>query len=245
MLKLTDYFGAFGAQVTTLIGCGGKTSALWTLAESKRAYRTLVTTTTHTSPRSDSDACYDCALGTFMPRLHYDKGVHYAEAEKGITFIYKALPLDALEQCIPHYEYVFIEGDGSRSLPLKAWADYEPVVTASTNITVGILPLWTLGMPITESIVHRLPLFLELSGAKHGDTLALKHLAALIVGNGTQGGLFKAARGKKILFFNQVEDDRTLDSARELVEMLPEDFKRTLHGIIAGSVQNDSIVVLR
>jgi hypothetical protein len=37
MVKLTDYFSALGARVTTLIGCGGKTSALWKLAESKRA----------------------------------------------------------------------------------------------------------------------------------------------------------------------------------------------------------------
>jgi probable selenium-dependent hydroxylase accessory protein YqeC len=164
--------------------------------------------------------------------------------EKGITFIYKALPLDALERLIPLYEYVFIEGDGSRSLPLKAWADYEPVVTESTDITVGILPLWTLGMPVDASIVHRLPLFLELTGAKAGGKLELKHLAALITGRGARGGLFKAARGKKILFFNQVEDDISLKRARELTSMLPDDFKDNLHGIIAGSVQNDSIVVL-
>jgi probable selenium-dependent hydroxylase accessory protein YqeC len=231
-----DVFHSISAKpVVTIIGTGGKTSLLWKLAQGKRDHKTLVTTTTHIGRPRDSDDLYD---------YFFDENSLPVHAEKGVTLIGNtknsgcaSLPLETLEQIIPLYDYVFIEGDGSRGLPLKAWAAYEPVVTGSTSITVGILPLWTLGMPINEHIIHRLPLFLELTGAKEGDALELKHLVDVITGNASHGGLFKHAVGEKILFFNQVEDDKAMECAKALVGLLPEAFTNTfLYGIIAGSV---------
>ncbi|MDR3325140.1 MAG: putative selenium-dependent hydroxylase accessory protein YqeC [Spirochaetaceae bacterium] len=235
----TEYFAAFGPQVATFIGCGGKTSSIWALAERFRARRTLVATTTHMArpPAAenrydyffDRDGLPDCARS----------GVALAGDARGGRLA--SLEPGALERLIGLYEYVFIEGDGSRMKPLKAWEDWEPVVAESTTLTVGVLPLWPLGRPIDEALVHRLPLFLSLVGAEEGQRLEVGHLAALIAGSGAHGGLFKAARGKKILFFNQVEDEAAEACALELVDLLPCDLKKTLHGVIAGSVQRNRV----
>jgi probable selenium-dependent hydroxylase accessory protein YqeC len=243
-IALTDYFDALGPQVTTLVGCGGKTATLWKLAQSTRAHKTLVTTTTHIAAPPQAENRYDHFIAQDTAFSPPATGVTLA----GVTLVggargrsLKSLPLAQLEQLIPHYEYVYIEGDGSRTLPLKAWERWEPVVTQSTGVTVGILPLWPLGMPINETIVHRLPLFLTLTGAEAGEPLRLEHLAALIAGSKTQGGLFSAARGKKILFLNQVEDPAALARARALIPILPQNLKDSLHSIIAGSAQRNSI----
>lgn len=156
----------------------------------------------------------------------------------------ESLPPDELERIAPAYDLVLIEGDGSHGLPLKAWAKYEPVVPPFTTITVGILPLMSLGMPVSEAIVHRLPLFSTLSGAQKGDIIKPEHLGRVITGTPNAKGLFAEAKGRRILFFNQVEDDKTLQSARELVSLLPEDFRSGLGGIIAGSVRRDVTLLI-
>jgi hypothetical protein len=47
-----------------------------------------------------------------------------------------------------------------------------------------------------------------------------------------------------VLFFNQVEDERTMDSAREIAALLPPGFRAGLDGIIAGSIQRDHVEAL-
>jgi probable selenium-dependent hydroxylase accessory protein YqeC len=98
-------------------------------------------------------------------------------------------------------------------------------------------------MAISEKIVHRLPLFCALAGAKAGEALSLAHLAAVIAGKGAESSrsLFSAARGKKILFINQIEDEAAFDQACELVCLLPRQFRSGLYRIIAGSVKRDML----
>jgi probable selenium-dependent hydroxylase accessory protein YqeC len=156
----------------------------------------------------------------------------------------EALPAGDLAALVPGYDLVFLEGDGSRGLPLKGWAEKEPAVPPNTTITIGLIPLSPLGKKVSKDTVFRLPLFTALCGAKEGDTLSISHLAAVITGNTRAKGLFDAARGKKLLFINHVEDDAARDQARELVSLLPENFLPGLCHIIAGSVRDDRVEVL-
>jgi probable selenium-dependent hydroxylase accessory protein YqeC len=117
------------------------------------------------------------------------------------------------------------------------------VVPPFTTVTVGILPLWPLGKPVSEGLIHRLPLFCALTGAAAGDALEPAHLAKVIAGGGTGKSLFTAAAGRKILFFNQIEDETSVFQAEKLAALLPEDFRLGLHGIIAGSIRQDRLVL--
>jgi len=226
--------------VVNINGTGGKTSLMWMLARIFREYKTLVSTTTHIAVPEKS--FYDCFVDYSMLNELQQ------EPERGITLVLdgregkgKSIPLNVLEDIIPRFDYVFLEGDGSRTLPLKGWADYEPVFTKHTNITVGVLPLWTLGMKIGADIVHRLPLFLSLTESREGEPLKPAHFARLITGNNGREGLFKGAMGDKVLFFNQIEDESALSRAREIVKMLPESFVSGLSLIAAGSVRKNNV----
>jgi probable selenium-dependent hydroxylase accessory protein YqeC len=138
-------------------------------------------------------------------------------------------------------------------LPLKGWAAHEPVITASTTLTVGVLPLWPLGRAVSVGLVHRLPLFTAIIGAVAGVAVTHANYAALIAGQPERADaarlagahtLFAVSKGARVLFFNQVEDERTMDSARELAAILPSGFRAGLDGIIAGSIQRDYVEVL-
>jgi probable selenium-dependent hydroxylase accessory protein YqeC len=271
------------SEVLTVIGSGGKTSLIWHLARHLRGWhknidggrkndgcsrKILVTPTTKMLVPPAADKLYDSYCnGTPEPvrgEWIAASGITLAGIFNEETGKLESLPPETLERIIPAYDLVLIEGDGSRGLPLKGWAEHEPAVPPFTTITVGMLPLWPLGMKVSETIVHRLPLFSLLSGAKEGDIIKPEHLVRVITGavgtsrvvftdgelRSAEGsspevkGLFAAARGRRVLFLNQVEDDRTIDQARELISLLPEGFRSGLGGIIAGSVRQDKVTGL-
>ena len=248
-------FNESGNKVVTVIGSGGKTSLIWHLAayfgraaftSTRPDFKILVTPTTKMYVPPAEEKLYD----------RYINGVPPGPAP-GITLTgifnessgkLESLPLPQLGKIIPAHDLVLIEGDGSRGLPLKAWAENEPVVPPFTDLTVGMLPIWPLGRPVSEDIVHRLPIFLALTGAAPGESLKPEHLVRLITGrkaeSGAIPGLFAKAHGKKLLFFNQVEDDSALAQARELARLLLPGFREGLCGIIAGTVRENTITEL-
>ncbi|MCL2318474.1 MAG: selenium cofactor biosynthesis protein YqeC [Treponema sp.] len=267
----------------TVIGSGGKTSLIWHLAvslaaapdkagekTSARKRKILVTPTTKMNVPPEPAKLYDRYYDGKSHNWGHHKNPRSVPFDPvpGITLAgnynkangkLESLPLADLEKIAPGYDLVLMEGDGSRMLPLKAWADNEPVVPSFTDFTVGVLPLWPLGKPVSEQFIHRLPLFLKLTGTTPGEPLVLEHLRRIITGSpagadtpsgmgestgadaAANCGLFAKARGKRILFFNQVEDAAGLAQARELADLLPGIFRRELCAIIAGSVKLDMV----
>jgi probable selenium-dependent hydroxylase accessory protein YqeC len=181
-----------------------------------------------------------CAAGSGSP---VRAGITLAGLLNPGTGKLEALPPGVLENMVPAYDLVLLEGDGSRGLPLKGWADHEPVVPPCTSATIALIPISVLGEKISGETVFRLPQFLALSGAGEGDTITTGHLAAVITGGGARG-LLSAARGKKLIFINQAEGKRRREQARELAARLSNDVLSGLEGIIAGSVERDQVEVL-
>jgi probable selenium-dependent hydroxylase accessory protein YqeC len=260
MMRLADFFDLLktsGRQVVSIIGCGGKTTLLWALAARARGKKTLVTTTTHTQKPEQAAGLFDYFFDEAASAgLKVPDGIGLAGNINSSGFSISSFSLSALERIIPLFDNVFIEADGSRTKPLKAWAAYEPVITDSTTVSVGILPLWPLGRPVSEELVHRLPLFTALSGANEGRIIGLKHYLPLISGRREDGfdmdaalsgfthSMFKVSGGEKVLFFNQVEDEGQMEDARRLADMLPADFRAGLSAVVAGSAKQDRVELL-
>ncbi|MDR1654468.1 MAG: putative selenium-dependent hydroxylase accessory protein YqeC [Treponema sp.] len=230
MRNLGGYFCKLEKRVITVIGSGGKTSLILHLAEQSRGKKVLVTTTTR----------------MYIPKEM--KGVCVAGKLNGESGKLESLPLNELKEISSRFDLVLIEGDGSRELPLKAWAEWEPVVPPWTDLSIGIIPLWPLGMAASGRLIHRLPLFSDLTGIREGEAIKPEHIAAAISGlhDGKTGkGLFASAAGMKILFFNQIEDEAALRQAGEIAGLLPAEFRSGLHSIVAGSVKKDRLAILR
>jgi len=96
-----------------------------------------------------------------------------------------------------------LECDGAKERPLKGWAMHEPVVPAFTTVTIGVLPLWVIGQRVCAETVHRVPEFCRITGAAPGDTVTLRHLVCIV---NHPDGLFAKARGRKLLFLNNLEN---------------------------------------
>ena len=256
-LLFADSAAGTTPRVVTVIGSGGKTSLIWHLAANlSPARRILVTPTTRmlVPPPEEKryDRYFDGITNHITDSITGDPipGITLAGRFRRSIGKLESLPLSALAKLISSYDLVLLEGDGSRGLPLKAWSVDEPVVPPFTTLTVGVLPLWPLGKPVSEDLIHRLPLFLSLTGAAAGETLKPEHITAVITGDAGKGkksvldGIFARAQGMKLLFFNQVEDDGALRQAREIAGLMPPAFRGGLSGIIAGSVKLNNIIIL-
>ena len=66
----------------------------------------------------------------------------------------KSLDFDLLKKIILLGDFILIEGDGSKNLPLKAPKDNEPVIIQETDLVIGLIGFDSLDKKI-EEICHR------------------------------------------------------------------------------------------
>jgi len=193
----SEHLGLGSGDVVAMIGSGGKTSLLFRLATENRGRRVLVSTTTKMFWPTPGEYDWDISHEGGCTRSACT-GIHLLHS--GAAGEKMAAPsMERLAAASAEAELSLLECDGSRCLPLKGWADYEPVVPDFVTMTVGVLPLWALGVSVGPEQVHRVAQFCRLTGALPGESVTLGHLAAVV---GHPEGLFHRAQGRRALFLN-------------------------------------------
>lgn len=182
--------------ITAIIGSGGKSTLLKTLGlELMRAGgRVLLCTTTHMLPVAGvpwdgSNRRLDAA--PWKPGAPHALGCT-CEACAGLVrgSICQAgvldpqtgklsSPAEPLDQLAQRFDYVLAEADGSKRLPLKAHAPWEPVVPAGTVNVIWLVGASGLSKPINEA-VHRPELFCERCGCEPTDTATPERVAMVL-----------------------------------------------------------------
>ena len=193
--------------VTALTGGGGKTAAMYRLARELRREGTVICTTTTRILPPDHLPVADggAELAAALARLGcVCAGAPAEEGKLGAP----GLPVAALAALA---DYVLVEADGSRGLPLKAHLPHEPVIPDCAVQTVLLAGASGFGRPIREA-VHRPERYCALSGASPGDTATPRNLA-----------------GDRV-FVNQADTAEALALAGELAALLP-------WPVCAGSLQ--------
>ena len=88
-------------------------------------------------------------------------------------------PAEPLNELAQRFDYVLAEADGSKRLPLKAHAAWEPVIPAATANVIWVVGASGLGKPVAE-VVHRPELFCERCGCKPTDAATPEHVAMVL-----------------------------------------------------------------
>lgn len=222
-------------EIITVVGAGGKTSFINYIANKyKDKMRVLITTTTKIYVPSKNS--YDN-----IHMLDEDRKIIISK-DLGITVIGKhiskekkivGLDFKELEQLIPKFDLILIEGDGSKKKKLKGWNDTEPVVYPKSTKTIGILDITSYDMLINDENIHRLKEFKEIIKNNNSKVDMNKFIDIIL----NENGLFKNAYGEKILFINKVENDENEKIAKQLISKINE-HKHNLT-IVYGSIKND------
>ena len=88
-------------------------------------------------------------------------------------------PAESLDQLAQRFDYVLAEADGSKRLPLKAHAAWEPVIPAATANVVWVVGASGLGKPVAK-VVHRPELFCERCGCEPTDAATPERVAMVL-----------------------------------------------------------------
>lgn len=181
--------------VTAIVGSGGKTTLMLRLAaELSRFARVVVATSTRIRP-PEGIPLVTGGLGEIAAALAESPLVcagSYAESQK------LSAPRVPFGELAKLADYVLVEADGARNLPLKAHAAHEPVIPGGARV-IFVAGASGFGKTVREA-AHR-P---ELYSAKLGvgmDTLVTPELAARAVSAYLPGGT---------VVVNQVDNIRTL-----------------------------------
>ena len=147
-----NFAEAFQIQkgITAIVGSGGKTSLLCRLA-SELTGRVLVCTTTHIFP-----------LFPFATRAEEWEGVLCIGTPTDSGKV--TAPAQSFEELETMADYILVEADGSKRLPLKAHNAYEPVIPPNCQKIITVVGASGLNRPIVET-VHRPESFMALTGS--------------------------------------------------------------------------------
>jgi len=191
--------------VTALIGGGGKTTMMGTLARELAEAGTVICTTTTRIFTPTHLPVLDRVDRETLERLGRVCVGAPAPGEPGKL----AAPVQSIAELAEIADYVLVESDGSRGLPVKAHQPHEPVIPAEAGQTVVLAGAAAFGRPARET-VHRLETYCQLTGASPDAPVTPETVAVLLRLEGL---------GDKI-FINQAESQSSLDAACALAGML-------------------------
>ena len=233
MINLAGALRASKSSCIAFVGAGGKSSAMFQVAEGLSP-PVILAVTTHLaiSQTSLADRWVVAQAATDLPE---------AGAISGLRVLFTG-PQDHLEKVggvssdllerIRHLAadlncQLLIEADGSRQLPLKAPAEHEPVIPPFCDLVVVVAGLSGLGKPLDDRWVHRPERYARLSGLEPGQTITGEAIAKVLLH--PLGGMRNIPTGaRKVALLNQADAPDLQAQAKNLAGLLLEKFDAVL-----------------
>ena len=227
-MNLTQALRIGYRDVVSLVGGGGKSTALTRLAsELAGEERRVVTMTTTNIARCEAEqfVCYELPpVGGVLDELeslltrHLHVMVLGSRAGRSNSVSMGVTMEEAVRVSgLPFVDNTIIEADGARMLSFKAPAGHEPVVPSTTTVVVPVVGLDVLGRPLTDESVHRPELVAKLCGVgTHTDVTA--EVVASVLAH-PQGGLKGVPPGARVVpLVNKIDGGRTIGSPESLAQ---------------------------
>ena len=248
-MRLCDALQLRRGDIVSLVGAGGKTTAMYRLAQelSNDGWRVVTTTTTmirsparEQSKKLTVEADPDVALQRVEAALRAGGPITLVaerlEARGKLRGIDPGL-LPALGKLA---DVVIVEADGARGRSLKAPAAHEPVVPPATTTLVPVVGIDAVGHALDDTIAHRAELVASLTDHTLGEAITTSLVARLLVHpQGAMKGAPLAARVMPLL--NKVQDARSLATGREIADRIRSELR--IERVLLGAVQSEEPVV--
>ena len=148
-----------------------------------------------------------------------------------ISSLGEEIAITLIELC----DFLLIEADGSKMLPLKAPASHEPVILKNTTMIVGIAGIDSLSKSIKD-ICHRPQHVCDILGKNQCDKISEKDIATLLSSeNGQKKDIEKCDNAKYRAIINKVDNEELLYSAKKICKYLKE---KDVQAVITSYKQN-------
>ena len=235
----------------SLVGAGGKSSVLQTIAKEllRQQKKIIVTTTTRMftdqiSPFLEGGLLIDSS----NQKIIEDKTrLFFKQSKTGIVIPIKRYFAENEREKFGGPEvyqlnkwwqegladFFIIEADGAKGRPIKAPSYHEPVIPQATTDVVGVIGIDALGLRLEEENVFRSSLFSCLTGLKHGEEINLHTIIRLV--NHPYGLYKNSPQGARLhLFLNKVNNEARSALAEELAYQILENNRISISNIVIG-----------
>ena len=218
-------------DIITITGAGGKTTLMFLLSDELSKFgKVMVTTTTkiYIPEKYQFEKMYIDSKEI----IGENKNIFVAGKEiKDKKLI--GLEYDGIKNLKKDFDYILIEGDGSKEKFLKEWNDTEPCIPDFSNVIIGVINLDITYLDLIEENIHRVELFKE----KYPDYINKKvsfDFLKKYIKNGKFFGENKIA--KKYIFLNGIDGEKKSEKEK-IAKELQEIFKNEGFKIIYGSLK--------
>ena len=175
----------------SIVGAGGKTTTMYTLASELAWHGSRVITTTTTNIYFPKQGETDTLIvADETPALL--KMISAAwEQQHRVTVARKVISVDKIGGLQPDQPYelsmksgadvVIVEADGARHKMIKAPAEHEPAVPPQTNVALLMMSAEAINQPLSEEIAHRPECVAAVLDINQGDILTPALVAKLMM----------------------------------------------------------------
>ena len=197
MPLLCDLIDLPAHPLITIVGAGGKTTTMYSLASelAYRGKRVITTTTTQIFyPEPDETDTLIVTSETHTLLKTIDEAW---QKYRRLTVAGAVLRTEKLAGLQPEQPYelllksgadvVIVEADGARHRMIKAPAEHEPVIPLQTNVALLMISAEAINQPLSDRIAHRPEQVATVTGINVGDVLSPAVIARLITSE--QGAL--------------------------------------------------------
>jgi molybdenum cofactor cytidylyltransferase len=234
-MDLLRAFGIRSGETVALTGAGGKSNLMFALAQAL-PIPIVLTTTTHLgvwqAPLADHHLIVEPG-DDFQPQFPQEFQTLLitgpADGNGRLTALDEASLQKLREICEQHGYTLLIEADGARQRPLKAPAEYEPVVPSWVNTVIVLAGMSALDEPLTDEWVHRPERFSKLSGLARGEPISVESIVTVL--GSRQGGLRGLPENaRRLLFLSQADSVQTQSNAQRIAQLLNDVYSDVLIG---------------
>ena len=202
-MKLYLALGIASGDVVAIVGAGGKSSAILTVADelaetgmnvlAAPTTKMLVSEAQKLGPLITSEDSGELrtkaeeALSNGAPRVVVGSELLSKNRVGGVD------PA-TIPSLAPLADVVLVEADGSRRRPIKGTADHEPALPDAATLVVAVANVHALGTPVDEEHVHRPEIFSKLTGVEPGQSITPRAFALALA----QGSLARIPERARI-----------------------------------------------
>ena len=228
MPVLSDLLDLPLRPLISIVGAGGKTTTMYTLASelAQQGHRVITTTTTNIYfPKQDETDALIVAAET--PTLLKMVSAAWKQHHR-VTVAGRAIGSGKVAGLQPDQPYellmksgaevVIVEADGARHGMIKAPAEHEPAVPPQTNVALLMMSAEAINQPLSGGIAHRPERVAAVLGINQGEALTAALVAKLMMSE--QGSMKNIPEMAKVyVLITHVTEERW-DGVRELLFLL-------------------------
>lgn len=226
-MRLSKALGLNRGDIISLVGAGGKTTAMYRLACELAAegWRVVTTTTTmirleergeQTILEPQETRLLESVEAALERHSHITVATGLREDEGKLMGVEPSLVDEMV--ALPMVDVVIVEADGAKGRSLKGPAVYEPVIPSGTSILVPIAALDALGQRLDDKIAHRPEIVARLANVELGQVITPEMVFGILTH--PEGGIKNAPDQARIIPLINKVTAAEMKPAREIAQLL-------------------------